>query len=577
MSDNGGTNARGKRRIGFAGKTLWGLILVSLIITLAAGAFAFYLYWASLSHEYRAKTWHNAMIISQVADIDELRREAEIVSSVYDSLSEEELTGGEDAWLDRYAEVYGVSYDKQREQLRSIKSASDDAETYVAMLDTEHSRMVYLVDADNTENYCRPGYWDECDPGEIDSYLNGAPVQWLDKFYGEEKLPVVIYNMDKYGYRVCAGVKLFDAGKYPVMVFCEEEMALVARASNIFLVQYALLLIAVTVIVLIISVIWTKKSVVRPINSLSEAAHAYTADSKDGQRDTPHFANLDIHTGDEIEDLGTAMKNMESELAEYVKNLTKITAEKERVNTELALATRIQADMLPNIFPAFPERSEFNIYASMTPAKEVGGDFYDFFFVDTDHLVIVMADVSGKGVPAAMFMMMAKSMLQTRMISGSRPAEVLTDVNRMICSNNREEMFVTIWLGMLEISTGRLTAVNAGHEYPILKTPDGDFSVIKDKHCVVVGGMEGVVYKDYELKLEPGSKLFVYTDGVPEATNASNELFGMERTVQALNGCKDGESADILSAVRESVNAFVGDAEQFDDLTMLCIEYKGTE
>ncbi len=232
--------------------------------------------------------------------------------------------------------------------------------------------------------------------------------------------------------------------------------------------------------------------------------------------------------------------------------------------------------MLPNIFPAFPERSEFNIYASMTPAKEVGGDFYDFFFVDSDHLVIVMADVSGKGVPAAMFMMMAKSMLQTRMISRSRPAEVLTDVNRMICANNREEMFITIWLGMLEISTGVLTAVNAGHEYPLLKPPDGDFDIIKDKHCVVVGGIEGIVYRDYELKLEPGSKLFVYTDGVPEATDASETLFGMERTVQAQNSCKDDEPNAILSAVRESVNAFVGDAEQFDDLTMLCIEYKGT-
>ncbi len=173
-------------------KTLLGLILVSLIITLAAGAFTFYLYWASLNHEYRAGTWRNAMMISQVVDTDELKREAGIVSSVYESLTEEELTGDDDAWLDRYADVYGESYGSQRELLRSIKAASDDAETYVALLDTEHDRMVCLVDADDTENYCRPGYWDECDPGEIDSYLNGAPVQWLDKFYGEEKLPVVI-------------------------------------------------------------------------------------------------------------------------------------------------------------------------------------------------------------------------------------------------------------------------------------------------------------------------------------------------------------------------------------------------
>ena len=246
-----------------------------------------------------------------------------------------------------------------------------------------------------------------------------------------------------------------------------------------------------------------------------------------------------------------------------------------RIETELNLATRLQADMLPNIFPAFPERTEFDIYATMDPAKEVGGDFYDFFLVDDDHLCMVMADVSGKGVPAALFMMAAKIILANNAKSGKSPAQILTDTNAAICSNNREEMFVTVWLGILEISTGKLIAANAGHEYPAIKQPDGAFELLKDKHGFVIGGMEGMKYKEYELQLAKGSKLFLYTDGVPEATDRNSELFGTTRMLEALNRNPDAAPEQIMQDIRAAVDAFVDQAEQFDDLTMLCLEYKG--
>ena len=258
-----------------------------------------------------------------------------------------------------------------------------------------------------------------------------------------------------------------------------------------------------------------------------------------------------------------------------MRNILTMTAEKERVGTELALATRIQTDMLPNKFPAFPDRREFNIYASMTPAKAVGGDFYDFFFVDESRLALVMADVSGKGIPAAMFMMMAKNMLQTQAAAGRSPQDVLETVNRLLCEKNAEKMFVTVWFGILDLNTGTLTAANAGHEYPFIKTPDGGFELFKDKHGFVLGGMKNMKYKEYELHLEPGSKLFVYTDGVAEAMNADRELFGLDRTREALNAAKDEPPEGILRSVDDAVARFVGDAEQFDDLTMLCIEYRG--
>ena len=290
------------------------------------------------------------------------------------------------------------------------------------------------------------------------------------------------------------------------------------------------------------------------------------------------FEMEDVYrTNDEIEILAESFAALSKKTRDYIIQITQITAEKERIGTELALATRIQADMLPNIYPAFPERPEFDIYATMDPAKEVGGDFYDFFLIDDDHLGLVMADVSGKGVPAALFMMISKILVQNYAMTGRSPAEVLRAVNDQICSNNREEMFVTVWFGVLDIKTGKITAANAGHEYPAMMLTDGKFELVKDKHGFVIGGMEGMRYKEYELQLTPGSRLFLYTDGVPEATDANNELFGSERMLAALNTTPDADPETILKNVRNAVDGFVKDAEQFDDLTMLCVEYTGKD
>lgn len=274
---------------------------------------------------------------------------------------------------------------------------------------------------------------------------------------------------------------------------------------------------------------------------------------------------------DEIGELANAFNNMSASLQEYIKNLSSVMAEKERIGAELNVATQIQADMLPSIFPAFPEREEFDIYATMQPAKEVGGDFYDFFLIDEDHLAVVIADVSGKGVPAALFMVIAKTLLKNRAQMGDSPAKVLEVVNNQLCENNKAEMFVTVWFGVMQISTGKIVAANAGHEKPIIRKADGEFEIFKDKHGFVMGGMEGMKYKEYELEIEKGGCLFVYTDGVPEATSSDSELFGMERLVQVLNEEKDAPLPDILKSVKGSIDKFVKDAPQFDDITMLAL------
>ena len=242
---------------------------------------------------------------------------------------------------------------------------------------------------------------------------------------------------------------------------------------------------------------------------------------------------------------------------------------------ELAVGTKIQASMMPDQFPAFPDRTDFDIYASMHPAREVGGDFYDFFLIDNDHLAMVIADVSDKGVPAALFMMAAKILLRNHAMSGLSPKEILEKTNNQICANNREEMFVTVWLGIADLKEGKIVAANAGHEYPVIMHSGGRFELLKDKHGFVIGGMSGVKYKEYEIPLNRGTKLFVFTDGISEATSEKKELFGNDRLVDALNTDESSRPQEVLKRVDEAVKAFVEDEPQFDDQTMLCFEYLG--
>ena len=371
---------------------------------------------------------------------------------------------------------------------------------------------------------------------------------------------------------ITAMVGLKDSeGKVRAILCVQRQMDVLARERQRYLNKLIIVLIVLVVLVIAGQGLFLHRVLLLPIEQISDEATRFSKENVLPERKLQET----IRNTDEIGKLAGSIDRMEERIHDYIGSITKITAEKERINTELTLATRIQAAMLPHIFPPFPDRKEFDLYATMDPAREVGGDFYDFFLVDDDHLGLVMADVSGKGVPAALFMMVSKVILQSVAMMGRSPGEILTKTNEAICSSNQAEMFVTVWAGILEISTGKLTAANAGHEYPVLKRAGGDFELFKDKHGFVIGGMEGIRYREYELQLNPGDKLFLYTDGVPEATDAENELFGTERMLEALNSEKDGTPEQVLAGVRRAVDGFVKDAEQFDDLTMLCLEYKG--
>ena len=341
--------------------------------------------------------------------------------------------------------------------------------------------------------------------------------------------------------------------------------------ENAFRPYVLLILSVVLFMVILISALATlflKNSIIHPVEKVSKEATRFAKESAKGE------PLGKISRYEDIQNLADSIDRMETDMVSYIDNLTAVTAEKERMGVELSIAAQIQANSLPDVFPAFPNRNEFDIYALMDPAKEVGGDFYNFFLIDDDHLALVIADVSGKGIPAALFMMVTNILISDRTMMGGTPGEILSFVNENICARNRADMFVTVWLGILEISTGKLTASNAGHENPVIYRKGKHFEVFKDPHGFVIGGLEGMRYKDYEIRLNKGDKLFLYTDGLPEATDSDQKLYTVERMAKELNLYQDGSPQEIIEGMQISVNDFVGDAPQFDDLTMLCIEIK---
>ena len=549
--------------------TVQSCIVFGLIVQIVAVTF----YAIDLARQFIKTTentlWQTYSSLSFFAGITDL---PESVIEVYNGLTEEQrMKVGTDEYRQFYSmfdfETEGNEYFIMKDQIEDALvyhyNNKDITDIYLASYDEKNSAIVYIIDPDIDDSYhFMPGDWEPIDPDEIQNICHhtGTGARY-DIGYTQ-----------KYGFVCTVGIPVRNMDNEAVAyLLADIPLENYLTGMLLFSLEIIAAVIIITVIIAWIQVRHIKKTLVQPVNKIAEASASFVKSRGEGASASGHFASLDIHTGDEIEHLADTMSVMEQELKVYSDTLIRAAQEKERIGTELYLARRIQADMLPSTYPAFPDRTEFDVYATMDPAKEVGGDFYDYFLVDDDHLALVMADVSGKGIPAALFMMMSKILIQNFAMMSLPPDKVLEKANEIICRGNEEEMFVTVWLGVLEISTGMITAVNAGHEYPIIRTAKGDFTVFKDKHGMAVGGMPGIKYSTYQFRLEKGGTLFLYTDGIPEAVNSDDEMFGIQRLTETLNKHKGSMPVQLLPEIKAAVDEYSREAEQFDDLTMLGI------
>lgn len=522
-------------------KLVLGMVIMALVLVAALTPAISQLYRIRMEEYYSELAFNQASVAAEHIDGDSIKR-------YY-------LTGEKD---DYYQEI--------SRYLLNVKQKMGLKYFYVVV--PEEEVMVYIWDV-GVE-----GEDGVCELGDVDAYYGGGNKLMHEAFAVDADHNILITNNEEYGYLASAYVAILDSEGNPVAL---ASIDISMDMINEQIQQFRRLTLCVALGVLLVSIFayyyYIRKILIRPLGTLHHAAIGLVEDKMEHLDEF----RVEVNTGDEVQDLAHSFQFMVEALNEYIRDLSQVTAEKERIGAELDVARHIQASMLPCIFPAFPERHEFDIYASMTPAKEVGGDFYDFFLIDDDHLVMVMADVSGKGVPAALFMMISKTLLKSAAQSGMSPKAVLEKVNNQLCENNDAEMFVTVWLGILEISTGKMKCANAGHEYPVLMRKGGEFELFQDKHGFVLAGMEGARYREYELDLKAGDRLFVYTDGVPEATDTSNALYGTDRMVAALNRNRDSSCCQLLEALHQDVKDFVNGADQFDDITMLCIEIKDME
>ncbi|MCL2054815.1 MAG: SpoIIE family protein phosphatase [Oscillospiraceae bacterium] len=384
----------------------------------------------------------------------------------------------------------------------------------------------------------------------------------------------IIPNVSDYGYMMGAYYAVKDSTGEVIGILAAEinmlDINITLRTYVITILVGALIIMAIFTL---LAILYFRSNITVPIRELSVNASNFVSKNPNEKLE-PIISS--IKTNDEIEILGDSIEKMTKDMITYIENLTAVTAEKERIGAELTVATQIQASMLPCIFPPFPQYESFEIFASMQPAKEVGGDFYDFFLVDENTLAFVMADVSGKGVPAALFMVISKTLIKNNAQRGLPPKQVFEMVNNMLCENNETSMFVTAFMGYLDINSGKLTFVNAGHDAPLIRR-DGKFDWLETEYALMLAGMDDTEYTEGEVMLKPGDELFLYTDGVTEAMDVDDNLFGNDRLLESVNKYRSDVLEDFTSEVKRDIAEFAGEAPQSDDITMLILKYSGLQ
>ena len=539
-----------KRKVRWSlGKKLTGLIVtMCVVLGLLAAVVSYRTFSASMMEYYNQLGTNLVRTLASQLDADELDRYYE--------------TGEMD---ERYYEIQSFISDLV---------ASNDVE-YLYVVRPHGVGVTFLFDSDMETG--ESGEYEDGGYCALGTYVDlvGGFADNLDRLLAGLDVEPIVQRDASYGWLMTAMTPvLHEDGTMAGYVMADISMNDVMNTRQTFLITLVGLLAAVAAVFLATFLFILRRMVLHPIDLLTQATGDFIQSNEEELAAGTATVNVPpIRTGDEVELLADSFRKMEEDMISYIREFMNATAEKERIGAELNVATQIQADMLPRIFPAFPERQEFEVYATMNPAKEVGGDFYDFFLVDDDHLAVVIADVSGKGVPAALFMVIAKTLIKNHAQNRETPGEVFTQTNAQLCEGNDAGLFVTAWMGVLEISTGKFVYVNAGHNPPLLKRAGGQYEWLKSRPGFVLAGMEGIRYRENTLELMPGDTLYLYTDGVTEATSSAQELYGEERLQAALNEASELPVSQLLPRIKNCIDTFVGDAEQFDDITMLGLQY----
>lgn len=563
-----------KRNLSLNIKTILMVSFLAAVVTAVAAIISYRVYSTTFDDYYKSMAENEARACAAMLDKEAVRTVQQRVMEHY-----VQVTGALGTDFDNYSEEDWASY---YEAFASVKDLPEYAgiihtlqelaesygveSIYVCYLDMELDFAMYLADGSILAEPCEPGVFD-------------APIIKTSRECIEQKnyyLPTYITNFEEYGWLCTASAPvLYGEGEPLVYAYVDVSMNDMMATRARFLRLLVGVLVAIALVLIALWSIFINSMIVKPVNRLAAATGSFVKDrEQQGSGGASAISQLHIHTGDEIENLSDSIKTMEQQINEYIDNLTTITAEKERIGAELNVATQIQADMLPSIFPAFPDREDLDIYASMNPAKEVGGDFYDFFLINEDKLAIVVADVSGKGVPAALFMVIAKTLIKNQALMDLPVETVLENVNNQLCEGNNENFFVTCWFGIFDTKTGIMHYANAGHNPPVLIHTDGSTQWLNDISGLVLAAMDGLPYESFELQMQHGDRLYLYTDGVTEAINENEELFGEDRLLEALRNTQDGDVCHSISGTLKRLNAFVGEADQFDDITMLEFEYR---
>ena len=518
---------------------------------------------------YKRELWHESSMVTAIMGKDKVADAMKNAMEIYYSTPEEIRSNQfSEVYADRIHSMMSDDYRVNNDLVIKCGREAELLSIYYIFYDEERNRAVMAINGLGEDEELLPGQWIYDEGGELRKEVQKC----------EESLwyMPVSYDSD-YGWIATNFDPIYDTeGNILGVVSTTVRIDALSFAISIFLLAYIPIMVIIIIWRTAADARWTKKRIIKPITELTEGARNYAGNRglDENDRFLSVFRNLELKTGDEIEELWRTMADMEAEIEASMVTIKEETAAKEKLKTELDLAKQIQKGALPIDFNSVSEERGFTLFASMEPAKEVGGDFYDFFRIDERHVGLVIADVSGKGVPAALFMMISKALIRNTAAKGGKPSAILREVNESLCAENPNAMFVTVWLGILDTATGEVLAANGGHEFPFLTGEDGKFFMYEEPHGIALGVMEGMEYEDYTFTIPKGGMLYVYTDGVAEAHNEKDELFEMDRIGETLNSCKEPDPHNVIEAMRNALKDFKGNRDQFDDITMLAVKNK---